>query len=324
MESTSTPSRYPAGRPVRLRAALLGHTLSPSARGDILALSGARPTRFIVELIINWLVIAALVALGSQSDSVILSVCCIILIGTRQSVFALLLHEQVHRLGLRTKHADWIVNVLAVFPLLVTTVEDYAKVHLSHHKYFFTARDPDFVRKSGDEWTFPKPMGSMVAMVARDVTAMNLWRLIKGKTAPKTDEFTRRHPTPVWLRIGFFLVLVATLTFLGGWTTFLLYWIAPLLTVAQLMIRWIAVAEHEYNVEGSVLETTPIIQLTWWQRVVFPDLNFGYHIYHHMHPGVSFSELPKVHAIYKNEGLVDESAIFKGQGAYLKYLIGRG
>jgi fatty acid desaturase len=44
-------------------------------------------------------------------------------------------------------------------------------------------------------------------------------------------------------------------------------------------------------------------------------------VYHHMHPGVSFSNLPKVHAIYKSEGLVDESAIFHGQGAFLKHLV---
>jgi hypothetical protein len=40
-----------------------------------------------------------------------------------------------------------------------------------------------------------------------------------------------------------------------------------------------------------------------------------------MHPGVSFANLPKVHEIYRKEGLVDESAIFHGQGAYLRYLL---
>ncbi len=308
--------------PIRLRPALLGQTLSPSAKSEILAISGARPIRFAAELVMTWSIIAALVALGIQADSVAVSILCIILIGTRQSVLALLLHEQVHRLGLRSKHADWLINVLAVYPLFVTTVEDYAKVHLSHHKYFFTKSDPDFVRKSGEEWTFPKELGSILVMIARDVTAMNVLRLIKGKTAPKTHEFARRHPSPLWLRIGFFIVLATTLTVLGGWITFLLYWVIPLLTVAQLMIRWIAVAEHEYNVEdGSVLETTPIIELTWWQRIIFPDLNFGYHVYHHIHPGVSFAQLVKVHAIYKAEGLVDDGAIFKGQGAYLRHLI---
>lgn len=233
-----------------------------------------------------------------------------------------LLHEQVHRLGLRSKYGDWVVNFFAVFPLVVTTVEDYAKVHLSHHSYFFTSKDPDFIRKAGPEWTFPQTAYSIFKIVLRDVTAMNLVRLIKGKTAPRTDEFTRRYPTPRWLRIVFFGVLASLLTATGGWTIFLIYWILPLLTVAQLMIRWIAVAEHEYNIEnGTVIETTPIIELTWWQKVLMPDLNFGYHAYHHLHPAVSFALLPQLHEIYRREGLVDDSAVFKGQGAYLRHLL---
>jgi fatty acid desaturase len=237
-------------------------------------------------------------------------------------VLGLLLHEQVHRLGLRNKYGDWIVNVFAVYPLFVTTVEDYAKVHLSHHKYCFTKDDPDFIRKSGEEWTFPKTLGKFLARVVRDLTAMNLIRLIRGKTAPATTEFVRRNPSPGWLRIAFFLVLAVFLTLAGGWKIFLVYWVIPLLTVLQAMVRWVAVSEHQYNIEnGSIQETTPLLQLKWWQRILVPDLNFGFHAYHHMHPGISFSHLPKVHAIYRDEGLVDESAIFHGQGAYLKYLI---
>lgn len=63
-----------------------------------------------------------------------------------------------------------------------------------------------------------------------------------------------------------------------GWTAFFVYGVLPIWTVVQLMIRWIDVAEHKYNIEyGTVIETTPIIELTWWQKLLFPDLNFGYH-----------------------------------------------
>jgi fatty acid desaturase len=90
----------------------------------------------------------------------------------------------------------------------------------------------------------------------------------------------------------------------------------------QLMVRWIAVSEHQYNIEnGTVHQTTPLIKLAWWQRILTPDLNFGLHAYHHLHPGVSFANLPKIHQIYVRSGLVDEGAIFYGQGQYLRYLL---
>ena len=308
-----------------LRPAVLADAsaLSTAARRDILALSGARPLRFAAELVVTWAAIAGFIAAGLYFNNLAVTVLCIFLIGTRQMSLALLLHEQVHRLGLRSKYADWLINVFAVYPLFVTTVEDYAKVHLSHHKYCFTKDDPDFLRKAGEEWTFPKSAGQLLLIALRDVTAMNLARLIRGKTAHATTEFTRRHPSPTWLRIAFFVAVAAALTALHGWTVFLVYWVLPAMTITQLLVRWIALCEHQYNIEnGTIHETTPLIQLRWYQRLLMPDLNFGYHAYHHMHPGVSFSNLPKVHAIYQREGLVDESAIFKGQGAYLRHLIG--
>jgi fatty acid desaturase len=309
-----------------LRPAVLADAsaLSTDARREIMAMSGARPARFAAELAISWISVAALIAFGVYVDNLAVSLLCAFLVGTRQMVLALLLHEQVHRLGLRSKYADWLINVFAVFPLFVTTVEDYAKVHLSHHKYCFTKDDPDFIRKAGAEWTYPMTKKQFLGIVLRDLSGLNVIRLIRGKKAHATAEFTRRHPTPAWLRIGFFVTLAAVLTIVGGWKVFLLYWVLPIMTVTQLMLRWIAIAEHEYNIEdGSIHETTPLLQPNWWQRIVFPDLNFGLHVYHHMHPGVSFGNLPKVHEIYKREGLVDDSAIFYGQGAYLKYLVSK-
>ena len=322
---------YPAGEEQEaaagaFRPAVLADAsaLSPAARREIMAMSGARPARFAAELAFTWLSIAALIAAGVWFDNLAVTLLCAFLVATRQMALALLLHEQVHRLGWRSKYADWIINVFAVFPLFVTTVEDYAKVHLSHHKYCFTKDDPDFIRKSGPEWTFPMTRRQLAGIVLRDLAGMNVIRLIRGKKAHATAEFTRRHPTPQWLRIGFFVSVAALLTVVGGWTTFLVYWVLPLLTVTQVLVRWVAVSEHEYNIDnGAMHETTPLLQLTWWQKIVFPDLNFGLHVYHHMHPGVSFGNLPKVHAIYKREELVDDSAIFYGQGAYLKFLVSK-
>ena len=42
-------------------------------------------------------------------------------------VLGLLLHEQVHRVGLLNQYGDWVVNILVAYPIIFTTVEDYAK-----------------------------------------------------------------------------------------------------------------------------------------------------------------------------------------------------
>ena len=316
-----------AGDPTVLRPAVLAgpEALSGDARAEIRELSGSRPGRFLLELAWNWLVVAATIALGVYASNVFVTVLCIVLIATRQMVFGLLLHEQVHRLGIPGKYGDWIVNLLAVYPLFATTVEDYAKVHLSHHKYFFTRKDPDFVRKAGEDWTFPADWKVLARLVLRDITGLNTLALIRGKTGTAAmAEFTRPNPSPLWLRLGFYASVALVLTLVEGWSVFLVYWVLPILTVTQLLVRWIAVVEHKYNMENATFyDTTPLVRLKLWQRVLIPDLNFAMHAYHHAHPGVSFSQLPRVHEIYKREGLVDESAIFDGQGAFLRYMVKR-
>lgn len=307
-----------------LKPAVQGE-LSVNAKQEILELSGARPGRFITELILNWCAIALIISAGVYFSNIFVTMACILLMGKRQMVLGLLLHEQVHRLGLRNKYGDWIVNIFVAYPIVVTTVEDYAKVHLMHHKYFFTRQDPDFIRKSGKDWTFPMSLSAMLKIILRDLSGINTIQLIRGKTAPKhVAEFQRKHPSPRWLRWVFYALVAIVLTLIQGWAVFLIYWIVPLLTSTQLCIRWIAVTEHQYNIENAdSRDVTPLIILKWWQKLLMPDLNFAMHIYHHEHPGLSYSNLPKVHAIYQREGLVDESAVFHGQRAYLKYLLGR-
>lgn len=307
-----------------MRPSLLGgpDKLSSEGRAAVLALQGPRPGVFWFHVALNWALIAAAIGLALFAQNLLVTALVIFFVATRQMVFGLLLHEQVHRLGSRSKYADWLVNAFVVYPLFVTTVEDYAKVHLSHHKYFFTADDPDFLRKNGSDWTFPMTVWGLVKLALRDVLSLNTIALIKGKTAPKNlDEFTRRNPTPLWFRLAFFFLVAACLTVMGAWPAFLLYWVLPIVTITQLLVRWIAVIEHQYGIEGAdVHDVTPLIKLKWWQKLLLPDMNFAMHVYHHHHPGVSWSNLPKVHEIYRAEGLVDESAIFNGQGAYLAYL----
>jgi fatty acid desaturase len=327
MEATTSDAAGSLCSKFNFRPAVTGgpDRLSPLARAEIQGLSGHRPLRFLIELAITWAVIAAAIVIGVWADSIVVTILCIVVIGVRQMVLGLLLHEQVHRLGLRGQYGDWIVNALAVYPLFATTVEDYAKVHLSHHKYFMTPKDPDFMRKAGPQWTFPMPLRDFLRIVLRDVTGLNTIALIKGKTGkPGQEEFNRPNPTPTWFRLAYFALAAIVLTLVGGWTVFFVYWVIPVLTVFQLLIRWTAVMEHQYNIENSdVSQVTPLIRLKWWQKVLTPDLNFAQHAYHHYHPGVSFSKLPHVHEIYRREGLVDDTAIFDGQGAFLRFLIAR-
>ncbi len=294
--------------------------LSDQARTEILNLNGARPTAFLLQALGAWGVIIATITFAIYIDEYWMSILAIIIIATRFNILALLVHEQVHSLGFRGRYGDLIADLLAAYPLGVT-VAGYAKVHLSHHKHFFTEKDPDYLRKSGVDWTFPMSKIHLTKLLLSDLFGLSFIKLLRGKRLENTGAFKRSNPTPKWVRPTFYLLLAAILTYTEMWHVFLIYWILPLVTVFSVIVRLGAITEHVYNLSGtSVNESSPLILLRWWEKLILPNLNFTLHPYHHFYPGVAYCNLPKVHEIFHREKLVNEKNIFRSYWAYLKYL----
>lgn len=312
-------------RTTRLRSALKGgkEALSPEQLSEVLALNGPRPLAHLRTALAAWLVIGLAIWAAVASQSLLVYLVAVFVIASRQNVFGLLIHDQAH-LGLGGRYGDWITNLLCAYPLLAISVEGYAQVHLAHHRDFFKDSDPDFIRKSGDEWSFPKTGRETAALFLRDFLMINTAKLIKGKKASiESAPFVRRNPTPKWHKLVVMAAVAVALTWTGTWLHFLLLWVVPIFAVLSMFVRWGAVCEHEYNVPNAdMLDSTPLIVQTWWERLLMPNLNFGLHAYHHMFPGVSFTELPKVHKVFQSAGLVNEDLVFHGNIPFLKYLLG--
>lgn len=297
--------------------------LSAQARQELAALAGRRPVQFLLQVMLAWAVIFGIISWAVWVDSLWATLVAIFIVATRQNILGLLVHEQAHCLGFRAWPGDLIVNLVAAYPLLILTVEGYAQVHLSHHKNYFTDKDPDFLRKSGDEWNFPMSARRFGRILIRDLLGLNLIGLIRGKKMEgAAPVFKRPKPTPGWVRMVYFAIAAAVFTLTGTWDLFLVYWVVPLLTVFQIIVRWGAVCEHQYNrPSASVAETSPIIVLKWWEKLLLPNLNFTLHPYHHYFPGIPFSNLPRAHEIYLREEALDEDSVFHGYAAYLRFLL---
>jgi len=297
--------------------------LSPAAREELKALSKRRTGRFLMEAIYAWVLIFTAIWIAVQAGNIWVSLLVMFFIASRQNILTLLIHDQVHCSSMKAWPGDLITNLLCGYPMLLLTVEGYAQVHLSHHKHYFTDQDPDYLRKQGEDWRIPIPPRRLAVLFLSDLLMINVWKLVKGKKMEVITVFKRTRPTPKSVRLVYFTVVAGLLTWTGTWDLFLLYWILPLFTFFQLWVRWGALCEHEYNHQGAnVAETSPIIKNTWWEKVLLPNLNFTLHPYHHYYPGIGFYNLPKVHALFVRDGLVDESRIFNGYWSYLKFVTG--
>ena len=294
--------------------------LSPKAQEEVKAMMRSDPAGFFSTLALAWISVAAAIALAVWAQHAAVSIAAILFIGTRQNILGLLIHEQSHRLGLASKLGDHLTNLFCAFPLLIT-MEGYRRVHLKHHKFYFTDHDPDYLRKQGKEWTFPQKARHFVAMLIKDLVGMNIVRNFKGKRVD-ADAGREFRGTPMWARLIEYGAIATALTLTGTWVYFLLYWLLPLLTVMQVIVRWGAICEHKYNLINPTLgESTPMIQPRWWEMLILPNLNFNLHIYHHWYPAIPFRKLPQVHRLYQREGLVKEQNMFRGYVAFLKSLL---
>ncbi len=286
---------------------------------------GARPREFLIHALGVWIMIAMTIAIATYADRIWVNLLAIVWIGTRMNILALLAHDQAHSLGFKGKFGDAIANVLVAYPLGIT-IEDYAVVHLRHHKFFLSEKDPDSHRKSGPDWTFPMPYARLATLFLKDLSGLTFVSLLKSKRLEDRNVDRRKHSSPKWLRPSFYAAMAMLLTYWGVWFSFLVYWVLPLVFVFPVVMRIGAICEHVYDlppgagVGKSVVQSSPLILLRWWEKLLIPDLNFKLHPYHHLFPGLAFGQLPKVHEIFQREGLVDESAVFHGFFAYFKYL----
>ncbi len=307
-----------------LPAALKGgrKIITKEGRAEIAKLVGARPGAFTIQLILAWIVIFGAIGWATWMSTWWSTVIAVVVVASRQNILGLLVHEQAHLLGYRNKFGDLTVNLFAAWPLMVLTVRGYAQVHLTHHKYFNQETDPDFLRKSGKNWSVPQTRFSLLKLLLADLTGINTIKLIKGKNLEMKVEVFAGHKQELrWIRPAYYVCFAILFTYFQVWGIFLLYWVLPAITVTQLINAWGAFCEHKYNLAGaSVEDSTPLIIPRLWERILLPDLNFSFHPYHHFYPGVSFSLLPKIHEIYCREGQVNPENVFLSNLAYFRYV----
>jgi fatty acid desaturase len=186
-----------------------------------------------------------------------------------------------------------------------------------------TEKDPDYVRKSGAAWAFPQHARQLIKTLAADLIGLNALKLLKSKSMHVQSREVEPSHQWTWVRPAYYGAWIALAIATNTWHLLLAYWVLPLLTVLQVLVRFAALCEHKYNlVNATVVESTPLIKQRWWEAIFFPSLNFhAFHIYHHWYPAVPCSKLPQVHEIFRREGLVHEDRIFQGYTQYLRQLL---
>lgn len=259
-----------------------------------------------------WGLVLAAVALFAWFPSVVTFVLAVMIVGSRQLGFAILMHDAAHRALFRTgwlndRAAQW----LCARPIMADT-PSYRTYHLVHHRYVQTEKDPDLPLSA----KFPTTRASLIRKFLRDLTGRTGLKLrlaqirramqlgfdadaIRGAKLAQT--FQSEDLTPALVCNA---VIFAVFWAIGEWWYWFAFWMLPLLTWYQFVIRIRNIAEHA--VVGDPADPLRSARTTLADPVTalfFAPYWVNYHLEHHLVMHVPCWRLPAMHRMLVARGL---------------------
>jgi fatty acid desaturase len=258
-------------------------------------------------------------------------VVAIAVIGARQLGLAVLMHEAAHH-ALFSNRAlnDWAGNWLCAYPVWAD-LKPYRSYHLQHHAKNWTEDDPDLDLAT----KYPVSPDSMRRKLWRDISGQVGWKRARailkrdlagavGKTRRDTSVSfgkTADAGSPGWRNLRGVVVtnglLLAGLAAVGRPELYLL-WVVAWFTTNSLVTRIRAIAEHNMVPDPSdPLRNTRTTLASWWERLLIAPNRVNYHLEHHLLMTVPLYNLPRLHRLLHERGVLDRALL---AGGYLEVL----
>jgi fatty acid desaturase len=241
-------------------------------------------------IVLEWLSILLAVYCTEKFMSPITYLLAVVWVGSRFHALAIFMHEAAHyRLFKNRRLNEVIGEVFLAWPITVT-LRGYRNSHLAHHRHVNTREDPDWEDGSKEDYRFPKTKNQMTYALIRNFIGFGFWSEF-SETA-KSKEFNH---IPLSLRIS---QVVAYVAIIGSsivftfWKLLILYWLVPAFTSLIFILYLRTIAEHY----GLATDTRNTIG-TFWERTLLAPYNVGFHLDHHLYPGVPWYNLRKLHEL---------------------------
>lgn len=204
-----------------------------------------------------------------------------------------LLHDGHHNMLVKSKPLNKkLTEWLIAWPLFKSLAE-YGHQHSSHHKFLGKEGDPNFNLLRYKEFQFPMKKSDLIWILFKDLIGFNFiyYRflgLMKNPLVP-VDKVRSWNLE----RILFVITILAATTYLNIWVELLLFWLIPLVTYFQFLIRVTLIADHCFaDGQDSKVRT---VALNWFEQTFMVPHNLNYHYEHHNYGGIPSYNLPRLH-----------------------------
>jgi len=262
-------------------------SISPDERRQLKVVSWPKG---ILLLLGDWIAIGVAIAAFSLIDLWLLYPILVIVIGSRMMGLWALLHDGHHNMlvgskPLNQKLTQWFI----AWPLFKSLAE-YDNQHNAHHKFLGTSGDPNFDLLRYEEFQFPMKKSKLTAILINDLLGLNFiyYRVLGLAKSP----FVILKKMAGWNieRILFVSLTVTTIFYFDIWLEVLLFWLVPLVTYFQFLIRVTLIADHCFANDSETKART--VKLNWIERNLMIPHNLSYHYEHHHFGGIPSYNLP--------------------------------
>jgi fatty acid desaturase len=245
----------------------------------------------------------------------------LVILGGRQLSLAIMMHDAAHGTLFKTR---WLNEVLADYACgsaVGVDIRRYRQHHLIHHSKTGTEADTDRSLSA----PFPASRASLARKFLRDLSGvsgikreyglllMNVgvlrWTVAsdvvvlpqQGRTwRDYLDEGARN----MWKPVAMHLLLLGVL-WAAGHPALYLAWLGAYLTTYSLFMRIRSIAEHACTEESTdMLRNTRSTRAGLLARATVAPLRVNNHIEHHLMPAVPYFQLPAMHRMLRERGLV--------------------
>ncbi len=296
------------------------------------------PILSILEYAKVYCCIAIAIALGAYSWHPLVVVAVIVFIAGRQHSLYILNHDASHNLLFKAPSTNkWVGTVFSNLVMFhhpeAWSFVQWKRIHMRHHLYVFTDRDPNYVgrQNKGDTTTVHRPLKLTWLCIRSGI--MSIFQFFIGRQDYADSRVTtevnkaaynhfsclfrpfkndREMQNESIVRLIFLVFAGVTISFFQWWIPFIVFWIVPMYTVYPMLLTFMDLTEHRWtDTSGDIENNTRSVRAGILAKFIMSALPRGFHREHHFCPRVAVTKLPELSAILCEANVISDPMSLK-------------